>query len=188
MSGLLFFGAIGFWGLISIGLGIWLTKFFRGAGVWRPLVVYVTVPLVFFAPVIDEVIAYPQMVALCRQGTNSMFDFAPNMNSAKAYGRTVFYEISEAVPISLWPSTVKILRTDERLVDSNTLEVILQKHGYAPWHGMLNIPNGSGGGHMTLLLKGCPADNDGPYDSKKRLPSRLDSLNLTKVNTKTTQK
>ncbi len=61
------------WGVIATFLGIKLPMW-MGIQRYRLLWTVVLVPLVFAAPVVDEVIAYPQMKALCKTVEHVEFD------------------------------------------------------------------------------------------------------------------
>jgi hypothetical protein len=174
MIGLMFFGAIALWGLIAIGLGLWLTKFVRAS--WSGFAALLFIPLVFFAPVADEIIALPQMKALCEQ-VNGL-ELADGMDEKKAYGRTV-YTKSSTTSEALWPSSIKVARKKYFYVDATTKEPILQGVMFEPISGMLGVPAGSSGGQMTVLLKKCQPKIE-VYDAKG-LPTRFSHLNLTKI-------
>lgn len=177
MIGLLFLFVFGLWIVISIILSIKIPKWLSITR-YRTGLSAVLVMLIFVAPVADEIIAYPQMTALCKQ--DRVFELAPGMDDKKAYGRTVeqTLEISEE---ALWPSSVKITRWDLRYIDTKTKEPVLIYTRFQPKRGMLGVPNGSSGGTMAALLKDCTDGNE-PYDSRG-LPTRFTSLNLqTKSN------
>ncbi len=177
MIGLLFFGAIALWGAIAIALGIKLPKWL-GIQRYRPLWTVVLVPLVFFAPVADEIIAYPQMKALC--ASLKPYELAPGMDEKKAYGRVVYYT-QRRTSETLFPSTIEITRSNIAYVDATTKEPVLVQSWFEPRRGMLGIPNGSSGGQMTVLLDKCTHVAE-QFDSQN-LPSRFSHLNLTKVPT-----
>lgn len=177
MIGLLFLFVFGLWIATSIALGIKIPKWL-GITRYRAGLSAVLVTLIFVAPVADEIIAYPQMTALCRQ--DRVFELAPGMDDKRAYGRTVeqTLEINEE---ALWPSSVKVTRWDLRYVDTTTKEQVLIYTRFQPKRGMLGVPNGSSGGTMAVLLRDC-TDSHEPYDSRG-LPTRFTTLNLkTKSN------
>lgn len=175
MIGLLFFGAIALWGVFTLAMGINLPRWL-GIQRYRPLWTVALVPLVFFAPVVDEIIAYPQMQALCKQ--DRFFVLAPGMDEKNSYGRTVYSEERRANE-SIFPKTVEVTRWQTAYVDVSTKEEVLMNRRFLPVRGMLGIPNGSSGGQMTVLLNGCgPAGES--FDSKG-VPSRFSHLNLTKI-------
>jgi hypothetical protein len=68
-------------------------------------------------------------------------------------------------------------------VDAVTKESVLQSSSVEPLRGMLGVPDGSGGGKMTVILdkRDCGLRIE-DYDSKG-LPTRFSHLNLTKVPT-----
>jgi hypothetical protein len=177
--GLLFVGAIALWGLIALALGIKVPKWL-GIQRYRTLWVVVIVPMVFFAPVADEIIAYPQLMAMCKHVT--YFELAPDMNEKSAYGRTVYYT-QKTKKASLWPSSVEILLWNMAYVDAVTKEPVLHSSAVEPLRGMLGVPNGSSGGQMTVILgnSSCGSRIE-TYDSKG-VPTRFNHLNLIKVPT-----
>lgn len=69
MIGLLFFGAMYLWMGVAIYLAIRLPKRFNFKDRWG----FVIAPVVFFLPVVDEVIALPQTFILCRQAENEFW-------------------------------------------------------------------------------------------------------------------
>jgi hypothetical protein len=177
MIGLLFFGAIALWGVIAIALGIKLPKWL-GIQRYRVLWSVVLVPLIFFAPVADEVIAYPQMQALC--ASLKPYELAPGMDEKRAYERVVYHKQS-STSVMLWPPTIEVTRWTSTYVDSKTKEPVLVQSWIEPRRGMLGVPAGSSGGQMTVLLKKCSPKNV-HYDSKGH-PSQFGHLNLTHIPT-----
>jgi hypothetical protein len=182
MIGLMFLGALIAWGLFAFWLGKNIPVWFKFK--YPNIVTVVLVPVIFLLPVADEVIAYPQMQALC--SNLQPLDYAAGMNAEKAFGRTVYYRDIKT-PILLSPSTVKAYRHDGVYFDAKTEEQILSYHGYTPTSSWLAVPNGSSGGEMTLILRNCSGmktDSKG-YAIEKYgadgLPIRFAHLNLTKL-------
>jgi hypothetical protein len=172
MIGLMFLGAIGLWGIIAIALSLWASKL-AGAK-WRWLAALVLMPLVFFAPVADEIVAYPQMQALCDKGG---YELA--MDEQSAQGRTI-YNDSHLEKIQLWP-TVVAQRMRILYVDASTKQPVIQGYGFVdPAYGFLGVPAGSSGGKMTLLLKTCSSKSTEPRDAN-RIPIRFQHLNFTVI-------
>lgn len=177
MIGLLFFGAIALWALVALVLGIKLSDWLciqRNRLPWT----VVCVTLVFFAPVADEVIAWPQMQSLC--ASSSSIELAKGMNEASAKKRTVYYTQRRTTD-TLFPKSIEITRSSGAYVDSVSKEPVLVQTWFEPRRGLLGIPNGSSGGEMTILLKACTLPVE-PLDSQN-LPLRFQRLNLTVVPT-----
>lgn len=178
MIGFLFLIVIGLWLVIAITLGIKIPKWL---GMKRDGHVLAIAPvvavLIFVAPVADEIIAYPQMMALCKQVT--FLELAPGMDEKSAYGRTVYY-IERNNRETLWPPSVELLRWDIAYLDVVTNEPILRATRFEPLRGLLGVPGGSGGGKMTVFLdkRDCGLRIE-DYDSEG-LPSRFSHLKLTK--------
>jgi hypothetical protein len=175
MIGLMFFGALIAWGLFAF----WLSK---NIPVWfkfkyPTIAAVVLVPLLFLLPVADELIAYPQMQALC--ASLKPYEFAAGMDEKKAFGRTVYHKRVTAQEV-IWPKTVKVTRIFSTYVDATTKEPILIESWLVPSRGMLGISNGSSGGKMTALLNQCSPVAQ--YDAAG-LPLQFKSLNLTEIPT-----
>ena len=177
MIGLLFFGAIAVWGVIAIALGSKLPEWL-GIKRHRTALGFVFALLVFVAPVADEIIAYPQMQMLCQQ-VNGL-ELARGMDEEKAHGKS-FYYAEDNHNVTLWPSSVKLLRRDYAYINAMTKEAILQGVWFEPLRGMLGVPNGSSGGQMTLILGKCDSKTEA-YDNQG-VPVRFGYLKLTKVPT-----
>lgn len=186
MSGLLFLIVIGLWLVIAITLGIKIPKWLGMKRDGHALAVApVVAVLIFVAPVADEIIAWPQIRALC--GDLSPLGYASGMDERKAYGRTIYYR-DIYTPISVFPSSVHVDRHDGIYFDARSNEPILAYHGYTPRKAFLSVPNGSGGGAMTLILRGCSGMKSGAdgyvlekYDSNG-VPARFSHLKLTIAN------
>jgi hypothetical protein len=69
MIGLMFYGVIGIWIIVAIYLGLKLPQWFKLNGAWA----WLFVPLMIFAPVMDEVIAIPQAYALCKKAEEAFW-------------------------------------------------------------------------------------------------------------------
>jgi len=69
MIGLIFFGAIALWMLLALNLGRKIPQWFKLKPEWS----WLFVPLVFFMPVMDEVIALPQAYVLCKQAEDAFW-------------------------------------------------------------------------------------------------------------------
>jgi MFS family permease len=178
MIGLMFFGAIALWGLVAIGVGLGLSKLFKES--WRGLAAFALIPLIFFAPVADEIIALPQMNALC--ATMKPLALAPGMDEAKAYGRTIYLSSTTSTE-TLFPPTIKVTRHNGRYVDAKTKEPVLVQSGFSPSAGMLGMPSGSGGGSMPLVLSKCPRVDHEDKTDTQHIPLRFSHLKLTVTRT-----
>jgi hypothetical protein len=175
MIGIIFFVVISVWALVALVLGFKLPQWLgmrRNQSLWT--VVFVV--LVFFAPVADEILAYPQIKVLCKQ--DRLFNFSPGMDAKKAYGRTVYSEEREMFT-KLFPSSIEVIRWTTVYVDATTKEEVFKRSGIHPQRGMLGVPSGSSGGQMTVLLSPCEPTGE-TFDSQG-IPSRFSQLNLTKI-------
>ena len=177
MIGLIFYGAIALWIFIALYLGRKIPKWFKLKPAWS----WLFVPLVFFMPVMDEVIAWPHMQMLCRNFEGHKFagyKFVEGMNEKSAAGRKVYY--TEIItPFEIFPPTVKVNKWVIRYVDAVTQETVFSHTNYQPIHGFLHIPAGSSGGAMTAFLKGCTFDQS----AYERFKEQFNQLGLTQVTT-----
>lgn len=150
MGGLMLFGAVGIWMALSVAIGSWLGGFVS-AWYWRLVARVALVPLVFFAPVADEIIAWPKMQELCR-GTDK-YHFATGVNEQSAYGRTVYYRngYREIRTLVAGPR-VRIERGD--YLDVTTKQPILSYYTVEPLSSMFAFPD-AGGSRNTWILKSC---------------------------------
>ncbi|MDO8699060.1 MAG: hypothetical protein Q7J75_01315 [Rhodoferax sp.] len=170
MIGLLFFGAITLWGVMAISLGIKLPKW-MGIQRYRLLWTVILVPLLFVAPVADEIIAWPQMQALCKSTEKVEF------NRQTAAGATV----SKHPPIiaketkTLFPN-IQVLVQQGAYVAPVTETPVVRWNWIEPHAGFLNFPAGSSGGSMPLLLNDC-----GFTPRNGELKRIVDPLGLVKV-------
>jgi hypothetical protein len=149
MIGLLFFGAIALWALIALVLGVKLPEWLRIQRYRLPWTV-VCVVLVFFAPVADEIIAWPQLHVMCKSVDTVEFD------PQTAVGQTVS-KYSSVISIetkALFPGVP--VRIEQRALVTPVTEVPIVKWGsIEPRAGFLHFPAGSSGDSMPLLLSDC---------------------------------
>lgn len=153
MIGLMFFGVIGLWVLLAMYLAYKIPRLLGAPDRQRWPWFFVLVPLLIFLPVIDEVIAYPQAMALCKQAENAFwYDPAATGGVLKYYGE---YKKTEQV-IGL---NIKAL-VDQRysiLLEENRPVIRYMKVYFSS--GFLKFPDGSSGNPMPLILPDhCPSD------------------------------
>ena len=149
MIGLMFFGAIGLWIFIAVVLGLKLPKWFKLKPAWS----WLFVPLVFFAPVMDEVIALPQANALCKQAEEAFWYDASVKGSVIKKGLNVpeVQQTNVGLNIPAQMTTYAI-----ELIDSGNAAVKWTVVKFSS--GFLHMPAGSSGTSMPLLLpEECPS-------------------------------
>ncbi len=179
MIGLLFFGAIALWALVAFYLGRKLPVWFKLKPAWALLFM----PLVFFAPVMDEVIAWPQMQVLCHayyKQSDYDYKFAEGVDEKSAAGKTVYY-VEKRTNLDIFPPTIVGTRGEYMYVDAATGKPIFLSHGFGVQRGWLGIPAGSSGTAMTAFLKGC-SDYDG-IAVEKKVRARFEQLDITLIPT-----
>ena len=165
MIGLMFLGAIVLWVLVSFMLGhkipVWLKL--------KPIWAWLFVPLVFFAPVMDEVIALPQAYALCKQAEEAFwYDPAVKGGLTKYFSELSEEEktIGSNIKVNIKNYT-KVLKDDGRPAIKYTLVYFSS--------GFLNAPAGSSGKSMALLL---PAECPSPPKSIEKYQKTVKLLEL----------
>ncbi len=148
MIGLLLFGAIGLWLMIALYLGCELPKWFGLNMAWAILFV----PLVFFAPAIDEVIAIPQAYALCTQAEEAFwYDSSVKGGVLKYYDE--YSRDEQTIGLNI---KVKIENSSSVLIDAQRPVIKTMSVDFSA--GFLNFPAGSGGNSMALILPDqCPS-------------------------------
>jgi hypothetical protein len=145
MIGLMFFGAIGLWGVIAIALSLWASKI-AGAK-WRWLAALVLMPLVFFAPVADEIVAYPEVQVLCETAKDYIYD------EQFARGKTIdsFSYILSKETKNIFPN-IKIVLEESAVIEYTTKIPVIRSFEMTSSGGFLKFPAGSSGGRISLLL------------------------------------
>ncbi len=109
MIALLFYGVIALWALVAIYLGCKFPRWFKLKQAWALLFT----PLVFFAPVVDEVIGRWQFKQLCEK--EAVIWLSPNWKSVEAVRDASPELFSEAE----W-TVISIKIQHEKLVDAKT--------------------------------------------------------------------
>jgi hypothetical protein len=148
MIGLIFYSAIGLWLLVAFFLGVMLPHWLKLKPAWA----WLFVPLMIFAPVMDEVIALPQAYALCKQAEEA-FWYDPT-----AKGKVLKYYSNysrEEKTIGLNIKTITE-RSSSVLVSDGSPVIKTVSIDFSA--GFLNMPAGSNGKSMPLLLpETCPS-------------------------------
>lgn len=165
MIGLIFYGAIILWGILSLVLGSKLPKWFKLKPVWS----FAFVPAVFFMPVADEIIAMPQAYLLCKQAEEAFwYDPATKGGVAKYFSES--YEEEKTIGLNI---KVKI-KSYTKVIKDNGHPAIKYSLIYFS-SGYLNVPAGSSGRSMTLLLPDeCPS----PFKSIEKYQKTVKLLEL----------
>ena len=149
MIGIFFFGSIALWALIALVLGVKLPEWLRIQRYRLPWTV-VCVVLVFFAPVADEIIAWPQLQGLCKDAGRYLFLNGQTEKSVS--GRTV--KSNSFFKTILLSESVRVQMSEDIMTDATTKEDILRSYMIEPKSSFAAFPDGSGG-RVTWLLKSC---------------------------------
>ncbi|GLS13351.1 hypothetical protein [Hydrogenophaga electricum] len=153
MIGLMFYGAILLWLAFAVFWALKLPKWLRIKKYPKPWSILFGV-LIFFLPVTDEIIAYPQYVALCKQAEdNFWYDSA-------AKGRV----LEKTSCSNMSRKNVVIGLNIEAIIEEQGACLLDDGLPVIRWtfvrfsSGMLNFPAGSSGESMPLLLpERCPS-------------------------------
>lgn len=147
----MFFGAMILWLIMAVVIGLKAPKWLgvRHHSAILAIAVGVTV---FFLPVLDEVMAYPQLKRLCEDGAT--LTLSPTVGTRTLAGVKVKARYTTSTA-RIFPGTVVLAKYQWSYIDATTDELIASSSSYSPVSAMLSLPAGSSGGVMTLLLKSC---------------------------------
>jgi hypothetical protein len=127
------------------------------------LIILVVSVLVFFAPIADEIISYPAYSKMCQDA--GKYEFAPNMDEKKVFGREYRIEEEDKKLIRLFPTFqtlhpednsnfgVVIEITKLKLIDDNTNETLLTTRTAKPLRSFFAMP--WDGKRIPWLLHEC---------------------------------
>lgn len=103
--------------------------------------------LIFIAPVTDEVIAYPQVMALCAQVKKYEYD------EAATKGKVISKYVSRPSQESrvIFPG-IRIVVSEYAHLELVTNQPVIRWHEIETRGGMLGFPAGSSGDKMSVLL------------------------------------
>ena len=149
MIAIMFFGAIVIWIALSVAIAIWLGNLLT-ARPWRIAIKFLLVPIIFFAPVVDEILAWPEMKALCDRASKYEFD------EKTARGRTIRRAISVGSQenITLFPD-IKVLVERYDHVDEKSGERVVSWYQITTHGGKFGIPSSSGEHYPLILPQRC---------------------------------
>ena len=129
--------------------------------------------LVFFTPIVDEIISYPRYAQMCQDV--GKYEFGPGMNAKKVFGRH-FYVKPETQVIRLFPK-IQTLQSDDdwhkgvvvkstklELIDVNTEELLLTSKDVLPISSFFALRWDNS--KIPWLLQQCTANN---YDYLRSL-------------------
>ena len=147
MIGLMFLGAIVLWVFVAFMLGhkipVWLKL--------KPIWAWLFVPLVFFAPVMDEVIALPQAYALCKQAEEAFWYDPTVKGGVLKYSSELLSNSQKTIGLNIEAKTLNsthVLKSDGSAVIKD-MEV-----DFSP--GSLNTLLWGATGHPMILPDSCP--------------------------------
>jgi len=150
MIGLLFFGAIGLWLLVAFYLGVKLPQWLKLKPVWT----WLFVPLMIFAPVMDEVIALPQAYTLCKQSKEAFWYDKNVKGGILNYSSQLLSNSQIIIGFNIKAKIINsahVLKSDGRAVIKN-MEV-----DFSP--GLLNTILWGSTGHAIILPESCPGSS-----------------------------
>lgn len=143
MIGLIFFGAIGLWILVAIYLGRKLPTWLKVNPKWS----WLFVPLVFFAPVMDEVIAIPQAYALCKQAEEAFWYDPTAKGKIRMKGGTYLRDEKLTVGLNI---VAHVQEYGIKLAETGAIAAKWSEVRFSS--GFLKFPAGSSGDSMPLLM------------------------------------
>lgn len=177
------------WAWLSVGLGSFLSKFFKrfttnaqtGApNGWHTPIKLLCIVFAFLLPFMDQLIAYPKWQQLC--ATTGDFEWGPNMDEKKAYGREVNVVNERVTTTTIFPN-IKVDYRGQYVYDAKTEELIFKKPHYSyKAEGMFYIPSDSGD-KAALFLPSC-SNHSFVYHSWFKAEAWLQKLNLTVIEEK----
>lgn len=161
MSGIFLIIFLLIWGTISFGLGSllsWLFKRFNTNAQtvepsgWQTLVKFLMIAFLFLLPVMDQLIAYPKWQQLC--ATTGDFDWGPNMDEKKAFGRELIASNSTH-ETTIFPNIhVTYFSTEFNDAKTGQLIISMPHSEYYKARAMFYIPSGSGD-NKAIFLSTC---------------------------------
>lgn len=123
--------------------------------------------LVFFAPILDQLIAYPKWQQLCK--TTGDFEWGSGMDEQKVFGREYFSE-NKTTMFTIFPN-IKVEVMSSKLIDASSGELLfIQPHYHFSATAMLKVPDASGG-NPAIFLPTCATYglNGENYEKKLQL-------------------
>jgi hypothetical protein len=149
MIGLMFYGVIGIWIIVAIYLGLKLPQWFKLNGAWA----WLFVPLMIFAPVMDEVIALPQAYVLCKQAEEAFWYDTGAKGGVVKKGLNVLSR--EKLDVGL---NISADRITYALTLRHSGKTAIKWSSIEFSSGFLHMPAGSSGTSIPLILpERCPS-------------------------------
>lgn len=183
MVGLFILGMMGAWIALAVFLGMKAPQWLNLSSRHQTAARIFLVPLLIFLPIMDEVIAYPQVKLMCKSTHD--YKLMPNISRDKAHGKNVYFNIRESKIKNIFPSTIEATLYEGGYFDHETNELILYARSIGVKRGWLGMPAGSSGTKMTILLKGCSRSTKTKESSKsytpRRGPALLHELDMKKI-------
>ena len=150
MFGLMLLGIVVVGVLVTIPIARWLGKKLPDKP-WRKAAQVALFPLVFAVPVLDEIIAWPQLQMLCAGADG--YQYAQGMTQEKAVGRQAYRRRWDELRFLFPAVQVRYFRNE--IIDFSTSEVILEAHAVEPVSSLFAAPSASGS-RNPWLLRECP--------------------------------
>ena len=177
MIGLILFAVIAVWISLSLVLANFLGNLLPTQP-WKIMAKIFLTPLIFLAPVADELLALPKLRALCEKVKK--YEYDENI----ARGRTVRSTISVGVQetITLFPDiNILVERFDHNDIRSNNR--VLSWYQITNSGGKLAFPSASGDRNPWILPKKCTVNS-----SSVEHTQLLKNLNITLAKSETEEK
>jgi hypothetical protein len=124
--------------------------------------------LVFFAPILDQLIAYPKWQQLCK--TTGDFEWGPGMDEKKAFGRGVIASTTTHEGTIFPKIHYLYFRQDFRDAETDELVLFMPHYEFTSANGIFQLPTAAGPSGAIFL-------NECSYFSESIVTNYLNQFN-----------
>lgn len=159
MIGIAFLTVIGLWIAFAVFSGRKVAAWLDRQDPPRAWLRYAWMTFFVFLPVMDEVIAYPQVMLICQKAKDSFWYDKTAVQKAVIGANVLGKEDKKIFP----GITLKI--TEWGVLNAENGNIVIKSKNVRVGNGFLHFPNGSGAGSMPLILpESCPS---GAWEEKR---------------------
>ena len=154
MFALILFGAIAFWMFLTLILANWIGNFLPQTP-WRIGAKFLLIPIIFIAPLADEIISIPEMKSLCEQKKAPIV--GKDIGERTDAGLIARSKIeTEYITLS---TGIRILLKRHDYIDVNSKNLVLREYyEVRPIKSLIAYPD-AGGSRNLWILKKCDLES-----------------------------